>query len=335
MTDNTKSAELADESRSYLKWWTSFEVDRRKSMLLTAFRDLDSTHELVKMAYEAGQQAAPEAPAPTASARMREAMYLLTNALPVLDREYRSLALETRQFLNKASTTQPDAIAAAGVPEKPFAGPGMWFSVTVLGTPMREYAPGKWESALWPSDAAAGVMQPVDERALFEQTLGAKIQATQGEFALSRAYSDGRPYTFSATIWAWAGWQACAALSAGPAKAVEPTYSAQVIERAAEMLEGYVAYLYRVKPAEIEEHPYIPSVEEVAEELRALIKPAPAGTEPTQAARDVLGDDAINAVIDHIADNWPMKKYALEEIEIKLRAEIERIDRASAKEGGA
>jgi hypothetical protein len=43
-----------------------------------------------------------------------------------------------------------------------------------------------------------------------------------------------------------------------------------VLERAADMLEGYAKYCYRVKPDEIEEHPYIPSIEEVVEELRAL-----------------------------------------------------------------
>jgi hypothetical protein len=36
-------------------------------------------------------------------------------------------------------------------------------------------------------------------------------------------------------------------------------------------------------------------------------------------------DVAIESIIDHIADNWPMKKYSLEEIEIRLRAEIAAI----------
>lgn len=35
---------------------------------------------------------------------------------------------------------------------KPFPAPGRWFPLNVLGGPMREYAPGKWENAIWPSD---------------------------------------------------------------------------------------------------------------------------------------------------------------------------------------
>lgn len=44
--------------------------------------------------------------------------------------------------------------AATAAPVKPFPAPGEWFPVNVLGGPMREYAPGKWENAVWPSDAA-------------------------------------------------------------------------------------------------------------------------------------------------------------------------------------
>lgn len=35
---------------------------------------------------------------------------------------------------------------------KPFVGPGVWFPINLLGSPMREHAPGRWESAKWPSD---------------------------------------------------------------------------------------------------------------------------------------------------------------------------------------
>jgi hypothetical protein len=35
---------------------------------------------------------------------------------------------------------------------KSFAAPGAWFPMNVLGNPMREFAPGKWETAKWPSD---------------------------------------------------------------------------------------------------------------------------------------------------------------------------------------
>jgi hypothetical protein len=52
--------------------------------------------------------------------------------------------------------------------------------------------------------------------------------------------------------------------------AAEADEAKAVLERAADMLEGYAKYCYRVKPDEIEEHPYIPSIEEAAEELRAL-----------------------------------------------------------------
>lgn len=40
---------------------------------------------------------------------------------------------------------------AMGVPVKPFPAPGAWFPVDVLGNPMREHQPGKWEVASWPS----------------------------------------------------------------------------------------------------------------------------------------------------------------------------------------
>jgi hypothetical protein len=53
-----------------------------------------------------------------------------------------------------------------------------------------------------------------------------------------------------------------------------------ILERAADMLEGYAKYCYRVKPAEIEEHPYIPSIEEAAEELRALAGAASPAAQP-------------------------------------------------------
>ena len=35
---------------------------------------------------------------------------------------------------------------------KPFHAPGAWFPVDVLGSPMRECAPGEWEGARWPSE---------------------------------------------------------------------------------------------------------------------------------------------------------------------------------------
>jgi hypothetical protein len=44
------------------------------------------------------------------------------------------------------------------------------------------------------------------------------------------------------------------------------------MDRAADMLEGYAAYIHRVKPDEIEAHPYLPELENVASELRAFSK---------------------------------------------------------------
>jgi hypothetical protein len=52
------------------------------------------------------------------------------------------------------------AALEAGLPPKPFPAPGMWFSVDILGNPMREYAPGKWESAKWPSDSEGVTFLP-------------------------------------------------------------------------------------------------------------------------------------------------------------------------------
>ncbi len=41
---------------------------------------------------------------------------------------------------------------------KPFPAPGEWFPVGLLGHPMREFAPGKWENAVWPSEQLTGTM---------------------------------------------------------------------------------------------------------------------------------------------------------------------------------
>lgn len=45
-------------------------------------------------------------------------------------------------------------------PKKPFPAPGRWFPIGVLDHPMREYMPGKWESAEWPSDYVPDREQP-------------------------------------------------------------------------------------------------------------------------------------------------------------------------------
>lgn len=54
-------------------------------------------------------------------------------------------------------------------------------------------------------------------------------------------------------------------------------------------------------------------------DLRAALARAPLPAHPVQ---DGEKDAVIRAIIDHIADNWPMKKYSLEEIEDRLRADL-------------
>ncbi len=74
-----------------------------------------------------------------------------------------------------------------------------------------EYRDGMGFVPLYPAPASK---EPVaDERAAFEAALGDELKADQGEFSLARACSDGRPYTFLATKWAWHAWQARAALA--------------------------------------------------------------------------------------------------------------------------
>ena len=43
-------------------------------------------------------------------------------------------------------------------PEKPFHAAGAWFPTNVLGSPMREFLPGKWETAVWPSSDTSQVV---------------------------------------------------------------------------------------------------------------------------------------------------------------------------------
>ncbi len=51
--------------------------------------------------------------------------------------------------------------AQPAIPPKPWpaeGNPGKWFPVTIVGDyPMREFAPGKWEHAYWPSEQPASV----------------------------------------------------------------------------------------------------------------------------------------------------------------------------------
>jgi hypothetical protein len=61
------------------------------------------------------------------------------------------------------------------------------------------------------------------------------------------------------------------------------------IERAADFLEQYAAFIHRVKPDEIEEHPYLPELEQVAADLRAHVS----GVPPTPGFTDT---DRVNGL---------------------------------------
>jgi len=61
------------------------------------------------------------------------------------------------------------------------------------------------------------------QRAAFEAAMATDLRTEQGEFAMARSYSEGNPYTFLATKWAWKAWQA--ALIA-QARAAQPTVEA-------------------------------------------------------------------------------------------------------------
>ena len=88
----------------------------------------------------------------------------------------------------------------------------------------------------------------------------------------------------------------------------------QHLERAADILEQYAKYCYEVKLEDIEQHPYIPSIEEAAESLRAMIlggiwgrASQPAGgeeasdkkllSEKTEQEKDELYDKAAMVVV--------------------------------------
>lgn len=58
-------------------------------------------------------------------------------------------------------------------------------------------------------------------------------------------------------------------------RAAVPEGWRDTLDTAAGYLEHYAQYCYEVKPADIERHPYIPSIEQAAEELRAMLAAAP------------------------------------------------------------
>lgn len=65
------------------------------------------------------------------------------------DREVWDAAIRAYQDIHRAS------VLPGPHGEKPFAAPGRWFPTTIVGDlPMREFSPGHWETASWPSDSA-------------------------------------------------------------------------------------------------------------------------------------------------------------------------------------
>lgn len=79
------------------------------------------------------------------------------NYLAVLVGEYFDLegdhpkVVELSVLIQKRLKVLPSLPDNKPVGEKPFPAAGAWFPTEILGNPMREYQPGKWESAIWPS----------------------------------------------------------------------------------------------------------------------------------------------------------------------------------------
>lgn len=75
--------------------------------------------------------------------------------------------------------------------------------------------------------------------------------------------------------------------------------------RGAEFLEWYACFIKEAKPDDLERHPYLPELEEVAEELRALAAPSAAASTPqAQQAKDV-GDAAAGLKWTRMEDGIP------------------------------
>jgi len=62
MNNQNQGASIEAE-REYLRWWTAIETDTRKSMMVSAHREPERLHALVKMAFCAGLDAARRTPA--------------------------------------------------------------------------------------------------------------------------------------------------------------------------------------------------------------------------------------------------------------------------------
>jgi hypothetical protein len=102
-----------------------------------------------------------------------------------------------------ATVARPAADSEA-IPPKPFYAPGKWFPLNVLGGPMREFAPGKWESATWPSDTHPPAAATVPDEVAAE-AMGAKgAPPNEAERAAFEAWIRGHCWRLSAT---WDGKQ--------------------------------------------------------------------------------------------------------------------------------
>ena len=83
----------------------------------------------------------------------------------------------------KAAIAQPEQV-------KPFTVPGAWFPVGILGHPMREYSPQKWESAKWPSEVAQQVakVEPAQPVPPFEDKRKAAMAVYSPPFKYLHGY---------------------------------------------------------------------------------------------------------------------------------------------------
>lgn len=119
------------------------------------------------------------APAPTSEPGARDAELTPEKVMTFYDQAITQGGSADNIILNTAWKIRDFLAtpASPAVPAKPFAGPGGWFSVDVLGNPMREYATGKWENAVWPSTSAAPAVSVKAPPDLLQQFLDAAADA--------------------------------------------------------------------------------------------------------------------------------------------------------------
>lgn len=151
------------------------------------------------------------------------------------------------------------------------------------------------------------VRTPEQEREAFEAAMGSALLEEQGEFALSRGYEEGRPYTFLATKWAFSGFQSGAAWQRTQAAGVPDGWRSS-LEDAALMLEAH--------------SPGSGSVESyAAQDIRAMLAAAP--------AQPAIAKEA--TVISEVKHYWPEEIVGTGELVVYLQdyaaleAECERL----------